>query len=177
MERTNEQSSGQTTTNYATPEKILQYITSMYNHWVYNDYGIHRITDRIVELTKTSKYLSMCKNKPLCDNDQISWKIFETVSGFQFEFKGSAALYRESGCASNIVTTPQNLNMILNQLMMELYTPVLEIIISELDKYKPNIRSEQAAIIYNNILRHYLSGKIRVFPDVTAKKIHLFISK
>ena len=177
MERTNEQPTGQTVTNYATPEKVLQYITSMYNHWVYNDYGIHRITEQIVALTKNSKYLSLCKNKSMCDNDQISWKISETISGFQFEFKGSASLYRESGCASNIVTTPRNLNMIMNQLTQELVTPILSIITTELDKYKPNIKSPQAAAFYNHFLGQFLYGKIRVFPDVTSKKIYLFISK
>ncbi len=150
---------------------------SAYNHWVYNDYGIHRITDKIVSLTKSSKYISMCKNKPIGEHDEVTWRISETVSGFQFEFKGSASLYRESGCASNIITTPQNLNMVINQLTSEIYYPVIDIIINELDRYKPNIKSEQAAAFYNHILRQFLSGKVRVFPDVTSKKIFLFISK
>lgn len=177
MERNVEKSTGQTSPSGTTPSQVLQYITSIYNHWIYNDYGIHVITDMILDLAKNTKYFSMCKNKNPADPSSFTWRIIEHADAYQFEFKGSALLYRESGCASNMITTPLNLAISAQWFTNEILIPVVEFITGQLNRYRPKLNSENGTRIYYSLLRGFLNSKIQAFPDVASKKFELIIKK
>ena len=119
----------------------------------------------------------MCKNKNPADPSSFTWRIIEHADAYQFEFKGSALLYRESGCASNMITTPLNLAISAQWFTNEILIPVVEFITGQLNRYRPKLNSENGTRIYYSLLRGFLNSKIQAFPDVASKKFELIIKK
>lgn len=152
-------------------------MSSIYNHWIYNDYGATGIIDMLIKISENSKYFSLGKNKDSEDPNAATYHIIEGIDKYQFDFKASSLLYRESGCVTNSITNPASLDLAFRKFVYEIVDPVAKYTMSQLDKYRPRFNSEEAQNSYYALLSGYINRKIYAFPNVSAKRFEMVVQK
>lgn len=130
-----------------------------------------------MELLSNNNNLFKLKRQKNKDNSDNGVKMNENIKLYSFEFKGTSNLYHKLGCQTNIILNSQIYIASMNEMNNIIKLPLINIIISSMNKYKPKIYSNEGEIIYLNYIRNFIFNKINIVPDVINKQFQLIILK